>query len=167
MELSSPQFWFILGIAALVIWIKMRKIKFEPMDRGRQITIRGTKLTTELAHNTPLPCLLDDGKIYGTDHKEKHPPQLPHLEGCSCATADISLDTIKLFTDKEKGEQTFPTDLGEVTGTELRYYKYSLIAKHEDTPEVEAKSYSELAKEMAVSEEFKQKVETHLNDSRN
>lgn len=162
MELSSPQFWLFLGIAALVIWIKMRKGTPKPMDRGREITLHGTRLTTKITKSTPAACLLTNGVVFGPDHQEKTPPNLPHGEACSCVAEDLSLRMDKFFEGKKKTEETFETDLGSLDATDTRYYKYRLLTTAPDISQDNKKSYQELMEGVEVSETFKKLVEDNL-----
>ncbi len=163
MELSSPQFWLILGIAAMVIWIKMRKGKPQPVARDRQITLKGTKFTTAITKETPAPCLNDYGKKFGPDHHEKEPPTLPHCENCSCVAEDLSLKMDEFFNKKGKKVETFETDLGQLDAVDTRYYKYKLLSSKDNITEEERTSYLELLQGVEVSETFKKLVEEHLN----
>ncbi|MDX2469651.1 MAG: hypothetical protein QNL04_03625, partial [SAR324 cluster bacterium] len=159
-----PQFWLILGIAALVIWLKMRKAVPKPTSRDRQITLRGIKVTTKITKSTPAACLRSEGKTFGPDHHEKVPPTLPHGENCECVAEDLNFKIDEFFDPKNKKVETFETDLGPLDALDTRYYKYKLLCSNPEISEAEKASYSELMQRVEVSETFKKLVEAQLND---
>lgn len=154
----------LLAIAAILfILLRLRKkIKRTPNLPERQISIAGYQLITEITLKTPLLCLLADGKKYGSDFREKEPPQLPHCDGCQCKLEEYSAGSRELFDRKAKRDETCNSDFGPLLWSEARYYKYQLLAAHPELSQEEKDSFSELAQKLDISKKFKKQVQERL-----
>ncbi len=130
--------------------------------RGKQISITGEKLIAAISLETPLRCLLDDGKTFGDDYKLKEPPQLPHTENCQCQLQPVVHRSEEWFATKRGTADYELTDLGRLDKNEYRYYKYWLIAHHADADESTRREYWDLADIISVSADFKERVNRHL-----
>lgn len=119
-------------------------------------------MQTIITKLTPLVCLLDDGRSFGADFKDKTAPELPHAEGCQCELVPTILRSHEWFNSKKKSEETFQTDLGSLNRIEYRFYKYVLIANHADSSEAIREDYLELAKGIEVPDAFREKVERSI-----
>ncbi len=163
MEIFSLKFLAILAAAVLILTLRARQKRKGPtIVRGKQISISGQKLATPINKNTPLVCLLDEGKSFGEDFKEKTPPGLPHNENCRCELVPTLHRSHDWFNQKNKPVETFQTDLGELTRNEYRYYKYSLIIHHPDADEELRADYRELAEGITVSADIKEMLRLHF-----
>lgn len=170
MEVFSLEFLAFLLIAVAFVTYRARKKRSGPtIIHGKQITIRGQQIRTPLERSTPLACLLDDGKRYGDDFKDKHPPELPHAEGCQCGLTEMVQHSHDLFNEKKNRktpQETFSTNLGELNRDEYRLYKYILISNHKDADENIRKDFAELAEQITVPEEVKEKfLDQTLNEN--
>ncbi len=68
MEVFSLEFLAILFIAIFILSFWARKKRQGPIIvRGKQISIRGQRISAVLSRDTPLSCLLDDDKAFGED----------------------------------------------------------------------------------------------------
>ncbi|MDH5561072.1 MAG: hypothetical protein OEY59_09505 [Deltaproteobacteria bacterium] len=163
MDIFYENWWWMLFIAVIILWLKQRKNRPETVLREKQISIKGQKILTPISKDSPLECLLSEGKIYGPDYKDKHPPQLPHTEGCHCRLIDLLTRTDDIFYIKKR--ETSPlqnTDIGELDKKQARYYKYRLIIdKSGENPELKI-SYLELSDAIKIEKEFKLRVDDHL-----
>lgn len=137
------------------------------MIRGKQIAIKGQKLITNIGFTTPLPCLLDEGKLFGDDFKEKTPPPLPHTATCTCQLDNVLHRSYEWFHEKEKTGETYETDLGMLSRAEFRYYKFQLVANHPEADDVLKSEYRDLTLHIAVSPPFKTKVLNHIHSAQN
>lgn len=163
MEIFSLKFLAVLAAAVLILTLRARQKRKGPtIVRGKQISISGQKLTTPINRDTPLICLLDEGKSYGEDFKEKAPPELPHNENCKCELLPTLHRSHDWFNEKKKPVETFETDLGELTRNEYRYYKFSLIIHHPEADEELRADYVELAEGISVSENIKDMIRSHF-----
>ena len=162
MEVFSLEFFAFLFIAIAFLTFRARKKRTGPVIlQGKQISIRGQKISTPLNKSNPLPCLLDDGRSFGADFKEKEVPKLPHTEGCQCQISEIVQRSHELFNEKGKNkkiQETLTTDIGELGRDEYRYYKYLLIANHKDANEQIQSDYAELAANVMISEAAKERI---------
>ncbi|MGK0289424.1 MAG: hypothetical protein ACI86H_000868 [bacterium] len=154
-------FHLILIVFAVGIFIILRnrkKLKNMSIATPRDITVRGVTLKTPISINTPLDCLLAEGKNYGDDFQEKNTPTLPHNKTCQCTLTDFQHKNRDWFS-KNITEKLFLSDIGELTKIEKRYYKYQLLILKDTTEKKE--SYLDIIQDIVVSQEFKSKVE-HL-----
>ncbi len=159
MEIFSLKFLAVLAAAVLILTLRARQKRKGPtIVRGKQISIRGQKLTTPINRDTPLACLLDEGKAFGEDFKEKEPPGIPHNEKCKCELVSTLHRSHDWFNEKNKPAETFQTDLGELTRNEYRYYKFSLIIHHPEASEELRADYRELAEGISVDDKIKEIV---------
>lgn len=131
--------------------------------RAKQIPIRGQKLTTPIAPDTPLDCLLDEGKIFGEDFKDKSLPELPHGENCQCELTGVIRQSHDWFNNPPEKDEKITTDLGRLERNEYRYYKYMLIAHHQDSEDADRQTYVDLAENVSVAEDFKERVANKLS----
>ena len=106
--------------------------------------------------------MLDDGKKYGADYKEKSPPPLPHGENCQCRLEDMIFQSREWFQAKNTDIANFQTDLGELEKNKFRYYKYQLITDHNEADEAIKLEYRELANYISINPEFKRHIADHL-----
>lgn len=164
MEIFSWRFVAIFLIAIIILTMRARSKRKGPVIvRGKQISIRGQKLTAHISRQTDLQCLLDDGRKFGEDFKDKAPPQLPHSDSCQCSMENIVQHSHEIFQSKKTtAPETHQTDLGSLTDKEYRYYKYTLIANHPDADESTREDYKDLADHVPVDDSFKKRVEKHL-----
>lgn len=166
MEVFSLEFLGFLLIAIAFVTYRARKKRSGPtVIQGKRIAIRGQKISTPLERSTPLPCLLDDGKRYGDDFKDKTPPELPHAEGCRCELTEVVLHSHDLFNEKaskKKPKESFTTDLGELDRDTYRYYKYLLISNHQDSEETVQKEYADLAENIPIPEPLQEKIRNQI-----
>ncbi|MBU2515040.1 hypothetical protein KJ966_27285 [bacterium] len=165
MQVLSLEFLAFLIVAILIVtFMARRKRKGPVIVYGKQISFTGQKLVTPISVETPLVCLLDEGKIYGEDFKEKTPPDLPHNEHCQCRL-EISINRSRdWFSEKKKVmEDCINSDLGELSRTEYRYYKYALLAHHKEADEQTRKEYKELQENISISDEFKERVKLQIS----
>ena len=154
----------------LFLWIRYRKNfkRQQPVLREKQILIRGTQLITPLHVKTPLVCLLEEGRKFGEDFKDKEPPSLPHTEGCQCSLVNYETRSREWFDRNGKDEREFESDLGGLTEKEKRYYRFALILNKSDQLENEEKEkYAECLDRINISSQFKKRVEEHLLTLRN
>ncbi len=167
MELFSFKFLAILFLATAFITIRARsKRKGPAIIRGKQISIVGQTLTAVISNTAALACLLDDGKSFGEDYKEKEPPKLPHSDDCQCELVNVNYRSEDWFNVKSKDTTFRQTDLGELEKKDFRFYKYMLIANHKDADEHIKNEYLELAEFISVSEDFKSQVLQQIQKQR-
>jgi hypothetical protein len=163
MEILSIKFLGIMLIAlALITFRAKRKRKGPTIVQGKQISINGQKVTTEIGITTPLPCLLEEGKIFGENFKDKTPPSLPHTVNCTCRLISVLHRSHDWFNEISKEEESFATDLGNLDRMYFRFYKYLLISNHPDADERTKKEYQELADGMNVVQQSKTKALDHI-----
>lgn len=163
MEIFSAEFFLILLIAILILSFRARRKRKGPaIVQGKQISIRGQKISSPVNRSTPLPCLLDEGRSFGEDFKDKTPPELPHNERCRCELVQVSHRSHDWFNDKNALQEQFDTDLGSLERKEFRYYKYMLISMHPDADETTRSDYQELARGISISPGFEETVVQHL-----
>ena len=163
MDIFSLKFLAVLAAAVLILTLRARQKRKGPtIVRGKQISISGQKITTPINRETPLACLLDEGKSFGEDFKVKEPPELPHNEHCKCELISTLHRSHDWFNEKNKPAETFPTDLGELTRNEYRFYKYSLIIHHPEASEELRADYRELAEGISVGDNIKKMVRAHF-----
>jgi len=165
MNVFSAEFLvlFLLGVVVITLRSrsKRRQGAFLP---GKQIAIVGQQVIALLSKQTPLACLLADGKKYGDGFQEKNPPPLPHAEGCACRQLDVIQRSRELFSDQEKELPHWQTDLGDLSAVEARYYRFKLIACHREATAQQRNDYAELARLVPVSAEFAARVNRHLTE---
>ncbi len=162
MELFSAEFFLIFLVAVLILLIKARKNKVSTPVRGKQISFTGKRLTTYLSKETPLSCLLADGKSYGADFKDKNTPKLPHALNCRCLLDDILFRSQEFISPKKEKSKTQASDIGELGLTESRYYKYLLIIHHPEATDRIKENYIELMQGVSIDRDFRQKFENHV-----
>ncbi len=165
MQVLSLEFLGFLCVAILITTFVARKRRKGPVIiYGKQISFSGQKLVTLISVETPLACLLDEGKVFGEDFKDKTPPDLPHNEHCQCRM-EVSVNRSRdWFSEKKKAvEESVNSDLGELSRNEYRYYKYALLAQHKEADEQTRAEYAELADHVSISEGFKERVNLYLN----
>ena len=163
MEIFSLKFAGILAIAIAVLSFRMRKKRPKSSSIPRKhIAIKGEQIVTPYSKETPIDCLLADGARFGPDYQIKEQPELPHGENCRCEVQLVFQNTADLFSLNKSHVESRQSDLGELTGNELRYYKYRLINFHADADEAVKKNYTQLAERIDVDEDFRQKVNHHL-----
>ncbi len=166
MEVFSLKFLLILAVAVAFLTLRARRKRKGPtIVRGKQISIRGQKLITPITKTTPLPCLIDEGRTFGEDFKEKTPLNLPHCEECTCELVPIFRRSHDWFNQKGESVEMFKTELGELNRNEFRYCKYSLIINHSDANDNLRIEYRELLEKITVSDAFKQQVQTYLSST--
>ena len=93
---------FIAVVAvALIYWIWTKKNQILPKRNDESepfiTTIEAIELKTYLDWDTPVSCLENDGTRYGTQFKQKKPPNLPHEQGCRCETAKLFYTSEEVF----------------------------------------------------------------------
>lgn len=142
MDIFSGEFLFILAIATLVLYFKLRKNRVSTYVPRKSISIRGQRIICEIGKTTPLACLLDDNQSYGSDFNIKEPPELPHQEGCQCQLINLNINSLEFFASNKKGEESRRTDLGPLNKKEFRFYKYTLIICHPDSTKEQKKRLS-------------------------
>ncbi len=167
MNVFSPNFLIIFGIAVLLIILRSRsKKKGSQPSPGKHIAIVGRKLLAPLGRDTPYVCLLDDGRKFGEGFQEKQEPELPHNEQCQCEFHSVVQRDYDIFTKNPKSEPQRSSDLGQLEKVEARFYKYMLIINHRDATADDQESYTELAGRVTVDSDFKEAVRKHLQLSR-
>ena len=165
MRVFSLEFLIIFLLAFLIIFIKFRRKKIDSSISRKFIGIRGQQLIVDINKNTPLVCLLEEGKNFGEDYNEKVAPELPHSKNCECELKDVNHSSSDWFLDKSKQQKSESSDLGELTKAEKRYYKYILISRHPEISEAEKDTFQDLAHQVSpISEAFRMEVEAHLNE---
>lgn len=162
MNVFSWEFGLIFFAAILILSSRMKKSRPSIIKDKKRFTIDAQRLKSPLSKETPLVCLLDDNRYFGRSHREQEPPELPHVDGCGCEVHEILTNTDNLFEGKDREQETWNTDLGDLKGPEKRYYHFRLIASHQSATEAQKAEYSELAENISIREEFKQKVDKHL-----
>lgn len=142
-----------------------RKRKGPVIVQGKQISFAGQKLTTPITAQTPLECLLDEGKTFGEDFKDKTPPHLPHGAGCQCKL-EISVNRSRDWFDEKskKSEEKIESDLGGLSRNEYRYYKYAILASHPEADDSVRSDYLDLMKNISVSDRFRESVKKQLQN---
>lgn len=168
MRVFSLEFLIIFILSVLIITWKLRSKKVNSSIPRKAISIRGRQLVTEINKNTPLLCLLEEGKKFGEDFQEKGSSQLPHCDDCECELIDVNQNSVDWFLDKNKQQKTESSDLGILTQAEKRYYKYILISNHPGATEAQKTDYQQLVEQVSpVSEVFRMEVEAHLKEKLN
>ncbi len=163
MRVFSLEFLIIFIVSILILVFKLRKKKGNTSIPRKYISIRGQHLETDIAKNTPLICLLSDGKNFGEDYHDKESPDVPHCDNCQCELIDVNHNSAEWFLDKNKQKKSEFTDLGTLTKAEKRYYKYILIAQHTEISKKQQIEYLGMAEQVQpVSEAFRMEVEAHL-----
>ena len=163
MEIFSWQFLWFIVLASLILVFVIRRKKVPVLIPRKTISIQGEKCVTFLRKNTPLPCLLADGKHFGEDFKNKESLILPHGKGCPCRSVPIRHDNARWFQRDKQESETRDTDLGPLSFNEYRYYKYRLIVAHSELDSQKRTDYEHLADQIEVAEPFRQRVTTHLS----
>ncbi|MBT4288135.1 MAG: hypothetical protein HOD92_12435 [Deltaproteobacteria bacterium] len=168
MRVFSLEFLIIFILSVLIIIWKLRSKKGHSSIPRKFVSIRGQQLVTEINQNTPLLCLLEEGKKFGEDFQEKENPELPHGDDCECELKEVNHSSADWFLDKNKQQKTEYTDLGILTNAEKRYYKFILISQHPNTPEGERGEYQQMAEQVfPISEAFRMEVKAHLKEELN
>ncbi len=166
MQVFSFEFFGFFIVALLILtFMARRKRKGPAIVQGKQISFTGQKLITPITAQTPLNCLLDEGKTYGEDFKDKTPPQLPHCEGCQCKL-EISVNRSRDWFDeksKKSGEE-IDTDLGKLSRNEYRFYKYAILSNHPDADDSVRSDFEDLMNNVSVSDQFKDRVRNQLKN---
>lgn len=162
MDVFSPEFLILFFLAAVIVTLRARRKKGPTVLPEKQIAIKGQQVATYLSKDTPLICLLADGRIFGDDFQDKEIPKLPHQTGCRCELKDILRRSRELFDAKTKESSEQQTDLGKLKGSEARYYRFILIAHHQDASDQLHSEYLELAQNISTSHDFIQQIEDHL-----
>ncbi|MCP4752017.1 MAG: hypothetical protein GY866_14070 [Proteobacteria bacterium] len=163
MEIFSEKFILLFIVAIILMTLWARKNKPLGKLREKQISITGKRLTTFLSKETPLTCLMDDGRNFGEGFQDKEVPQLPHSEDCRCQLNEIIHRSQELFSNKKTELKTQPSDLGELEQADSRYYRYTLIGHHQNASPQLTEEYLDLARNIEISDQFKVQVENHLN----
>lgn len=159
MDIFSTNFLLIFLIAVLIITLRARsKKKGSQVVQGKHIAIIGRKVETPLGVNTPYRCLMEDGRKYGDGFQDKQEPELPHGEDCQCKFSTFVQRNYDIFTKNPPPDPLQTSDLGDLTRSEARYYKYMLIANHRDATGDDHQSYTELADQVDVNPDFKARV---------
>ena len=165
MRVFSMEFLIIFILSVLIITWKLRSKKVNSSIPRKYISIRGQQLVTDINRNTPLLCLLEEGKKFGEDFQEKGDPELPHGDDCQCELKAVNHSSADWFLEKNKQHKIDSSDLGMLTKAEKRYYKYILISRHPDTSEAHKVDYQQLTEQVSpVSEAFRMEVEAHLKN---
>lgn len=166
MDYTSPYFWLLFAGAVGFLVLKNRKKNSgkglppkPPVFRERAI-----QLIAPMTKTTPLACLLDDQKKFGSFFQDKTPPSLPHEPGCSCQTQEFTADSDQLFRGKAEQERGGFSDLGPLNPTERRYYKYRLVASHPQATQEQKSQYAEMAQNLNLGADFIAKINTHLEE---
>ncbi|OGH01101.1 MAG: hypothetical protein A2600_11360 [Candidatus Lambdaproteobacteria bacterium RIFOXYD1_FULL_56_27] len=166
MDYTSPYFWLLFAGAVGFLVLRNRK-KNGPNGLPPKPPVfreRATLLLSPLSKTTPLACLLDDQKKFGSFFQDKTPPALPHEPGCLCHVQEFTADTGLLFKGQTEPELGGQSDLGGLTPTERRYYKYRLIASHPQATKAQQSQFAELAQSLNLGTEFIEKIKTHLEE---
>jgi hypothetical protein len=164
MYIFSETFLVLFLIGLIIVTIRARsQRKASNLPQGKLIAITGQQLVTDLSKQTPLVCLLVDGRKYGDGYQEKTAPELPHANGCQCRLDDVVQSSRELFSGQPAENERRMTDLGELSGGKARYYRYRLIVHHPDATESQRNDFDELAGMVSVPTEFVVEVERHLN----
>ena len=164
-DLASFEFWFIFCAIVLVMFFKMRNKRVSPNYRGKAISIRGERISTGLSLQTPLVCLLDDGKNYGEDYQIKEPPQLPHNELCDCILERIHHREEEWFQEKLPSDWRKEFDYQNPAPAHRRFLKYYLIANHSEGTESIIKDYQELLKNSPLDLEVQKQIIDSIHQS--
>lgn len=163
MDIFSLKFLGILALAVIILTLRAKRKKQGPsIVHGKQIPIRGQKISTFLSRDTPLKCLLDDDKSFGDDFKDKTPPTLPHETGCQCEMKPVIHRSHDWFNSKVKQTEKFVTDLGELDRNEFRFFKFKLIVEHKEVNEELKEQYQDLLENISVSEDFKSRIAKYV-----
>ena len=164
MNIFSPNFLLLFGIAVLVIILRSRsKKKGSQILPGKHIAIIGQKLVAPLGLDTPYVCLLDDGRKFGDGFQEKQVPELPHNELCQCQSNSVVQRSYDIFSKNSQSEPLRPSDLGNLERVEARFYKYQLIINHKDATVEDQETYTDLASRGNVDPDFMETVRKHLH----
>lgn len=162
MEIFSNEFMLIFLMAVVILIIVTRRKGGATVLTGKQISIMGQRLTTFLSINTPLICLLENGKYFGHDFQNKKAPELPHQENCQCQLTQIIHRSQDLFSPKQKENGNHDSDLGVLAPENARFYDYFLIAHHQEASRELKEEYQDLADNVSLSQEFQKMVKNHL-----
>lgn len=163
MDILSGEFIFFLAIATLILYFKLRKNRVSTYIARRSIAIRGHRILCEISKESPLECLFADMQSFGEDFNSKEMPALPHNKNCTCQLIDLNINSSEFLADEGKNIESRRTDLGPLSKSEFRFYKYSLIACHKDITDEEQKNYLTLLESVSVPDKFKNEVFNHLN----
>ena len=147
---------------AIVLVVARKRRRGPTVVYGKQIPIIGKKITAFISIDTPLACLLDDGKYFGQDYKDEEAPDLPHADNCKCEISDIYQRSQEVFGGHKKTREVRATDLGELEMKQFRYYKYMLIVRHQEADESCKKEYQELVDNISIDKKFKDRVSGHF-----
>ena len=164
MNVFSPEFLGLFLIAVVILTLRARKKRAGTVLPGKQISIRGNQLVTYLSKETPLSCLLTDGRFFGDDYQDKDVPELPHREGCRCELREIVRRSREITENSSPDSSTQTSDMGQLNRSDARFYRFALIAYHPEATEPMKSEYLDLANNAKVSEKFQQRVESHLGD---
>ncbi len=166
MKLTDPLFWFFIVIAAYILYRRMKAKNNTVVIKNKPILVKGEQLITPYTLETPLACLLDDGKIFGDDFYYKEKPNLPHTQKCQCSFCVYINNTEDLFNNtngvKTKNKEQREQDIPELNEVQARYYKYSLILRYQEMKGEERKKYERLLENVVISEKDKEKIKQHL-----
>ena len=165
MDNLASSWWWMFLIAFFVLWIKLRSNRPARVRRGKQISLKGQKILTPTNSNTPLECLLVEGKIFGKDYQEQIAPQLPHTKNCNCRKIEVVQRSDEIFI-KKRSTKYYDTDLGKLTQNQQKYYKCMLIINNKRASKEQKHEFMELAELVKVDLEFVNKVDTHLKNQK-
>jgi len=160
LELTDPLYWALFAGVVLFMVIRFRKKQPVGPTRGKAISIKGQQLRAHLGPNCPLACLFEDGKLFGPDYHDKTPPPLPHGPGCECSLQPNYRRADEIFQNKNSLNKPVHTEMGDLSPSELRYYKYLLIARHPDASKEQKEEYQELASRVEVDAAGRARIET-------
>jgi len=129
---------------------------------GKQISISGVRVVAFLSKESPLSCLLMDGRFFGDDYQEKTAPSLPHEKGCQCMLMENIRRSREMGAKQSNDSFSQMSDLGELNPSDARFYRFFLISLHPDASDSLKSEYQELAANVDVNDRFRRQVETHL-----
>ena len=154
---------FIAFFVGKKFWQQKKTIRQEQKDYRRlrpQGREGAQKVVAYLNKAIALICLEEDGKVYGHAYKNEEPVGLPHNEGCACSYVPFKAHLEA--GSKEAKAQTYPSDLGDLSFKEYKFYKYALYQRLSQDAD-QKNLYQELQENLKVDAHFKEKVEAHLS----
>ncbi|PCI27892.1 MAG: hypothetical protein COB67_07555 [SAR324 cluster bacterium] len=164
-DLYSPDFWVILGAMILFMVLKTKKNRVSPALRGKQASLLGERLYTRFSRETPLPCLLADGKIYGKDFQERELPELPHNDHCQCYLEKLFQSGEEWFQQGPPLESNDNFDPDNLLPVHRRFLKYYLIAHHPESSDSLKKDYQDLLENVPLDPEIQKQIVDYIHQS--
>ena len=153
---------FIAVVAvALIYWIWTKKNQILPKRNDESepfiTTIEAIELKTYLDWDTPVSCLESDGTRYGSQFKQKKPPNLPHEQGCRCETTKL------FYTSEEVFQGTSPitkykSALGDLCPKDALLLKNILMRIKKESAEMNFEDLMEKFELNGFSEEIRKKA---------